>query len=201
MVQHVTRANTIEAAKEAVPVIDLADLLIGPGQMRRVGKEWVARCPLPDHEDRVPSFSVSTEENLWYCHGCVRGGDVVRAVVLLDYFKEHARSVHAVLRGEDKKLLLLEDLSAFLRHHGAKWEGEMHQLREELAAREAPRVKPPPNVLSRRINEFAADPRTRIEVEDGTRFDAEKGQGRRVVKITLRNIVDMVDIVDGEERG
>jgi hypothetical protein len=130
----------------------------------------------------------------------VESKDVLRAVVMLDYFKEHARIVHAVLRGEDKRLLLLEDLSDFLgEQKGGSWEGEMHELHEELASS---RARPPkPNVLSRRINEFAANPRTGITVEDGTRFDPEKGQGRRVVKITLSNIVDTVDTVDGEERG
>jgi DNA primase len=73
----VSRSRVIEAAKEAVPVIDLADLIVGAGGLKRLGAEWVGRCPLPDHEDRTPSFTVSPEKNLWFCHGCVRGGDVV----------------------------------------------------------------------------------------------------------------------------
>jgi len=67
----------IDEAKEKVAVIDLADLLCGPAKMRRVGDEWLARCPLPDHEDQTPSFTANPEKNLWFCHGCVRGGDVV----------------------------------------------------------------------------------------------------------------------------
>lgn len=58
-------------------MIDLADLLCGPGRMRRVGERWIARCPLPDHEDRTPSFTVYPTNNSWYCFGCLRGGDVV----------------------------------------------------------------------------------------------------------------------------
>jgi hypothetical protein len=46
----VSYTKPIDAAKEAVPVIDLADRLCGPGGLRRVGKEWVGRCVLPDHE-------------------------------------------------------------------------------------------------------------------------------------------------------
>ena len=72
-----SRRSAIDEAKAKVPVIDLADLLAGPGKMRRVGTEWVTNCPLPDHEDRVPSFSVDPEKNVWFCHGCLRGGDVV----------------------------------------------------------------------------------------------------------------------------
>jgi DNA primase len=74
----VSRRSVIEAAKEAVPTIDLADRLCGPGGLRRVGKRWVGRCPLPDHEERTPSFTVHPERNFWYCFGaCQRGGDVI----------------------------------------------------------------------------------------------------------------------------
>ncbi len=67
----------IEAAKALIPTIDLADLLCGPGQMRRVGDRWIALCPLPDHNEKTPSFTVYPGEQGWYCYGCQRGGDVV----------------------------------------------------------------------------------------------------------------------------
>jgi hypothetical protein len=73
----VSYAKPITAAKEAVPVIDLAGRLTGPSGLRRVGGEWAGRCPLPDHEDRSPSFTVNPEKNVFFCHGCLRGGDVV----------------------------------------------------------------------------------------------------------------------------
>jgi DNA primase len=73
----VSYTRPIDAAKEAVPTIDLADRLTGPGGLRRVGKEWVGRCPLPDHADRSPSFTVNAEKNVFWCFGCLRGGDVV----------------------------------------------------------------------------------------------------------------------------
>jgi DNA primase len=74
----VSRRSVIEGAKARVETIALADLLCGPGQLRRVGKRWVARCPLPDHEDRSPSFTVYPETNSWFCFGtCLVGGDVV----------------------------------------------------------------------------------------------------------------------------
>ena len=73
----VSYTTPIDAAKEAVAVIDLADRLSGPGALRRVGKEWASRCVLPDHEDRAPSFTLNPEKNVFFCHGCLRGGDVV----------------------------------------------------------------------------------------------------------------------------
>jgi hypothetical protein len=73
----VGRRSVIEAAKAAVPVIDLADRLCGPGQMRRIGERWVAVCPLPGHDERTPSFTVYPGDRGWWCYGCNRGGDVV----------------------------------------------------------------------------------------------------------------------------
>jgi hypothetical protein len=73
----VSNRSVIEETKAKVPIIDLADLLCGPGQMRRVGQRWVARCPFPDHLDKTPSFCVWPAEGRAWCFGCSRGGDVV----------------------------------------------------------------------------------------------------------------------------
>lgn len=48
---------------------------VGPGQ------EFVGLCPL--HRDVRPSFYVNAGKNLFYCHGCGRGGDLIRLVELL----------------------------------------------------------------------------------------------------------------------
>lgn len=91
----------IEAAKTEIPTIDLADRLCGPGQLRRIGAEWVGRCPLPDHADRTPSFSVSPERGLWHCFGCQRGGDVVELARLVwGYEKREAAMAAADLLHE-----------------------------------------------------------------------------------------------------
>jgi len=75
----VSRRSVIEAAKEAVPVIDLADRLLAEsgGRWSKVGGEWVTNCVLPGHRDRSPSFTVNPDKNVCWCHGCLRGGDVI----------------------------------------------------------------------------------------------------------------------------
>ena len=73
----VSGRSVIEKAKAQVETIALADRLCGPGQMRRVGNEWAALCPIPDHQERTPSFTVNPDKNVWFCHGCLRGGDVI----------------------------------------------------------------------------------------------------------------------------
>jgi DNA primase len=73
----VSTRTVIEQAKAKVSTLDLADLLCGPGKLRRVGSRWVARCPLPAHEDKSPSFTVYPETDSFFCFGCLVGGDVV----------------------------------------------------------------------------------------------------------------------------
>jgi hypothetical protein len=70
----ISYVKPITAAKEAVSVLELAGRLCS---LRRQGDEWAARCPLPDHRDRTPSFTVNSGKGVWFCHGCLRGGDVV----------------------------------------------------------------------------------------------------------------------------
>ncbi len=73
----VSHTRPIDAAKEAVSIVDLAERLCGPDGLRRVGQELVGHCPLPDHQDKTPSFSVNAEKGLFWCYGCLRGGSVV----------------------------------------------------------------------------------------------------------------------------
>jgi DNA primase len=91
----VSYVRPIDAAKEAVPIVDLADRLLGPGGLRRVGREWAGRCPLPDHEDRSPSFTVNAEKNVFFCHGCLRGGDAVELARLVWGYDERDAHVAA----------------------------------------------------------------------------------------------------------
>ncbi len=70
--------NAFEAVKRAVPVARYVEELT---ELRRSGGVLVGRCPLPDHEDRTPSFTIWPEggsafNGTWWCFGCSRGSDV-----------------------------------------------------------------------------------------------------------------------------
>src|SRR5215217_2369017 len=93
----VSYRRPIDRANEAVPVIDLADRLAGPGKMRPVGKTWATNCLLPNHEDRTPSFVVYPETNSWYCFSCLRGGDVVELARLAWGYDEREAHVAAAM--------------------------------------------------------------------------------------------------------
>jgi hypothetical protein len=49
--------------------------------LRTVGNKLLGRCPLPNHEDRTPSFycysNGSGFYDSWWCFGCENGGDVI----------------------------------------------------------------------------------------------------------------------------
>ncbi len=66
-------------------VRDAADLvqIIGEHtEIKRTGRNWMARCPL--HGERTPSMSVSPEKGVYHCFGCNRSGDVITFVQEID---------------------------------------------------------------------------------------------------------------------
>jgi len=54
------------------------------------GDQLRLRCPLPDHDDTNPSFSVTlvdtgdTKANTWHCFGCQNSGSIIDFVALID---------------------------------------------------------------------------------------------------------------------
>src|SRR5437764_15472303 len=54
--------------------VSVEQFLVNP---RRQGAFLVARCPLPGHDDRTPSFRLNLAEGWWRCFGCDRGGSDV----------------------------------------------------------------------------------------------------------------------------
>jgi hypothetical protein len=86
----------ITKAKELVSTLDLARLLCGD-RMSETGGKWQACCPLPDHDDKTPSFFVFADGK-WRCFGCSRHGDVVDLYMILnDYPEDEAHIAAATL--------------------------------------------------------------------------------------------------------
>jgi DNA primase len=71
-----------DTLRRQIPLLDYLEKR-GWKPARDRGREEVAGvCPL--HRDTQPSFYVNRRKKLFYCHGCGRGGDVIRLVELLD---------------------------------------------------------------------------------------------------------------------
>lgn len=73
-------AESLEQLKRRFPLLDY--LRRSHWTARRAGApaEFVGLCPL--HRETRPSFYVNAHKNLFYCHGCGRGGDLIRFVEL-----------------------------------------------------------------------------------------------------------------------
>ena len=64
-----------EAIREAVPIEERARRYTDLEPFG--GQAWfAARCPMPDHEDKTPSFYIYPPGR-FHCYGCGRSGDVV----------------------------------------------------------------------------------------------------------------------------
>ncbi len=70
----------LERLKQQFPLLDY--LRTRQWRARRAGQqqEFVGLCPF--HPETKPSFYVNAAKNLFYCHGCGRGGDLIRWVQL-----------------------------------------------------------------------------------------------------------------------
>jgi len=58
-------------------IIDLADLVGDYAKLKRVGSNFQATCPFPDHAESKPSFYVNSEKGVYTCFGCNRHGDAI----------------------------------------------------------------------------------------------------------------------------
>lgn len=45
-------------------------------ELKGAGSRMSGRCPFPDHSDKSPSFSVTEDNQLYFCYGCKKGGNV-----------------------------------------------------------------------------------------------------------------------------
>ena len=61
---------------------DLVAIIGEHTEIKRSGRNWMARCPL--HGERTPSLSVSPEKGVYYCFGCQRSGDAITFLQEID---------------------------------------------------------------------------------------------------------------------
>jgi DNA primase catalytic core len=75
----------------------------------RGGDEVAGLCPL--HRETRPSFYVNRRKNVFYCHGCGRGGDLIRLMELLEGLSFAQALLR--LRGRDRAAPPLEEAVRF----------------------------------------------------------------------------------------
>jgi len=83
------RKRLASALKERWTVEDYCQDILQMYLEERGQRLW-GLCPLPDHMESTPSFSISPSKNVWYCFGCNRGGDVFSLVGFAQGFDHFA---------------------------------------------------------------------------------------------------------------
>jgi DNA primase len=68
---HIT-PDLVEAVRDAVEILDIAS---EQTKLKKSGRRHLGLCPL--HKEKTPSFSVDSEQGLFYCFGCGQGGDAL----------------------------------------------------------------------------------------------------------------------------
>lgn len=64
--------------QEVLERVDLVDLVGRHVELKKAGRNFVGRCPF--HQEKTPSFNVSTERRFYKCFGCGVGGDAISFV-------------------------------------------------------------------------------------------------------------------------
>jgi DNA primase len=71
---------------------DIVEVISAYLPLKKKGSEFVALCPF--HNEKTPSFYVVPQKQMFYCHGCHKGGDVFK--FLCEY--EHIHYPEAIRR-------------------------------------------------------------------------------------------------------
>lgn len=73
----------LEQLKQRIPLLEYLQRRHWTGCRVAAREEFVGLCPL--HPDTRPSFYVNARKNLFFCHGCQCGGDLIRFLELSEH--------------------------------------------------------------------------------------------------------------------
>jgi DNA primase len=119
---------------------DIVELISARVPLKKVGRNFVARCPF--HDEKTPSFTVSPDKQFYHCFGCGASGSAIRFLMEYEHlsFPEavEALAAHCGLQmPQERNFQAAED--AKRRHQ----QQALYQLNQEVAAFYARQLKGP----------------------------------------------------------
>lgn len=69
-----------EAIKRAADIVGFVGVYV---KLRKAGAEFVGLCPF--HKEKTPSFCVHPGKQVYHCHGCAAGGDVIKFAMGIEH--------------------------------------------------------------------------------------------------------------------
>ena len=65
-----------EFIDKVISASQLAEVISQYTVLKPSGKDFVGKCPFPDHKEKTASFHVSLDKQVYHCFGCKKGGNV-----------------------------------------------------------------------------------------------------------------------------
>ncbi len=121
--------KSLEALNDAVPLPAYAATVT---ELKTAGLRLVGSCPIPDHKDATPSFTIYAKSGRWYCFGCSRGGDLLDLFMAVEDWPEDAYGPALAAMAQKFGVELPQRSERWHR-----WQDEKAQIREAAKQRVA----------------------------------------------------------------
>lgn len=93
-----------EKVKEQYDIVEYARTYI---HLRKSGREYKGLCPF--HGEKTPSFTIDPEKQLFYCHGCNEGGDIIKLHQMMESYQSPFESLEDLAQKKDIPLSNVTD--------------------------------------------------------------------------------------------